>query len=146
MPCSCDARCCQEAHRYVGVVLRKGTTIYSPWVLRVGDNVRVTVEVLSRILLTLTVRVFTRAEGVAGDGTEVDSTRTIQTSSVGRKLQEWGPQTGIGLNEWVRYQFNADTALPDVTGSHVAFRVLSPVWFDTIHQTASGLPSTGGTV
>jgi hypothetical protein len=118
-----------------------GTTIYSPWVVRGADNVRATLNVISVNSLTLTVRLFSRPLDASGDGTEVDSTRTIVSTVAGKRLQEWGVLTGNGLNEVVRYQFSTGSVVSP--SAFVLFRMLQPVWFDTIRSIGSGIPTTG---
>ena len=126
-------------------MLRSDSTVFSPWIVREGDNLRVNVDVVSLDHTTLTVRLFSKREFAVGDGIEVDNTRTITTSAVGRMLQEWGPTTGTGLKSLVRYQFTATQVQPNPSATpRVVFRMLSPVWFDTLPTTAVSLPSSSG--
>jgi len=69
-----------------------------------------------------------RAEAV-GDGSNVDPTRSLASAVVGRKVQEWGPDTGDGIGEMVRYKV---TVTATGSNSWAIFRMLDPVWFDAI--------------
>lgn len=137
--------CCRDAGGFVAVLLRSDSTVFGPWIDREGDNLRATVDVVSLDHTTLTIRLFSKREFAVGDGTEVDITRTITTAAVGRMLQEWGPTTGTGLKTLVRYQFTATQVQPNPSATpRVIFRMLSPVWFDTLPTAAVTLPSSSG--
>ena len=127
---SCRCSCAREQQAYLAILLRPGTWVDSPWVPRKGDYLRATVELVdNKNNVSLTVRVFTKKEEETGDGVEVDSGTTIILSTPGRQLKEWGPITGTGLWEMIRYRFESES---DVAG-WVLFRMLSPVWFDAVN-------------
>jgi hypothetical protein len=112
--------------------------------VRQGDHLRTAVDVVALDSTTLTVRLFTKREPAAGDGFEVSVSRTITANAVGRRMQEWNPSTGAGLGSFVRYLFVATKAPNSPLAPYVVFRMLSPVWFDTVPTAAiSNLPSTG---
>jgi len=135
--CGCD---CEEPDRYVGVLLRRGTTVYGPWFERKADCIRSTVDLIAFSGIDLTVHLMTKGADDDTDGDEVDSTRTISLSTVQRKAQDWGPPTGIGLKQRVRYKIVTGTG--SLTG-WVLFRVLGPCWFDTVGVNVPW-PAAGG--
>lgn len=139
----CD--CCCDGAKFTAVQLRADTAVFSPWIERKGDNLRAMLDVVSVDRTILTIRLFTKRDYGVGSGTEVDMTRTITISSVGRLLQEWGPTTGVGLRTWVRYKFTTTNNPPNPTTSpNIVFRMLSPIWFDTVPTGAVTLPSSSG--
>ncbi len=103
-------------------LLEAGCTVYSPWIPRGGDNLIATLEVVEigsggRI----DVFVWTKNSEDVGPGTDASGTLKITLTAVGRGDEEW-----IGdAKEWVRYKIV-------VTGNWVLFRMLSPVWFDSV--------------
>ena len=132
--------CCDKS-RFVGVALRNGQTILSPWVERQADNLRAVIEVIARSSTQeMVVGLYTKDSSDPGDGVIVDSTTRLELNSSGRRLQEWGSTTGIGLKELVRYQF---VTAGGSDSTFIAFRMLPPIWFDTIQPRSSGIPSGG---
>jgi len=110
-----------------------GTTkVYSPWMPRQGDYIRATLEAVKLTEAGLEVRLFTKSSDDTGAGTEVHSSTKITTSgtTAGQFItQEWGPTTGSGLKDLVRYEFsNTSTTATD----WVLFRMLPAVWFDAV--------------
>lgn len=141
MACKCDCPCSCDDSRFVGVMLRNGQTIYSPWFERQGDNLRAVIDVM---VLTSTqemvVGMYTKRRDEDGNGDLVDLATRMSVTSTGLLLQEWGSMTGIGLRDLVRYRF----ATSQGTGqSFILFRMLQPIWFDTIKSVPSGIPSGG---
>jgi len=98
------------------------TKVYSPWFPRQADNLRATAELAATSGGVLTVKVFHKNTEDTGDGSEYVGT-SISLSSTGRDDAEF-----TGLKEMVRYQFTCG----DATGDWVLFRMLPPVWFDTV--------------
>jgi len=86
----------------------------------------------------LTVRLFSKNKGDTGNGTEVDASTSISLSSSGRSTAEWGPSTGTGIKQLVRYKFTASS----VFGKESAlFRMIYPLWFDAVNaSTGVGPP------
>jgi hypothetical protein len=85
--------------------------------------------------MSITVRLYTKDSDDVGDGVEVDSTTTISTSTTGRRVSEWGPGTGIGIKELVRYKV---VAVSTGLSPTVTLRMLDNCWFDTVRS--PGLP------
>jgi len=100
-----------------------GTEVYSPWFPRQGDNARFTLEVVAVSSATLKVEVFTKNSEDAGDGTIVSGVSATSTT-VERKVFE----AEGGLEELVRYKFT----VTDAVTKWVLFRMLRPVWFDSV--------------
>lgn len=145
MSCECNkaCNCACGTSGFTGVMLLNGTGgVYSPWFECHGDNVRAVLEVIAlSSTQQLSVGLFTKDAEDTGDGTVVDATVRIDASAAGRRIQEWGSLTGIGLKELVRYRF---FPFGGSGSSSVLFRMLSPVWFDTIRSIGSGIPVAGG--
>lgn len=127
--CGCDCRCESEGVRFQAVLLRRGTVIFSPWIERRCDRLRATAEVVLTSGDSLTVDLFTKKPDMRGDGTLVDAATKITLSAAGRQTVEWNPQTGTGMAGLVRYRFTVGTST--ATGI-VVFRMLPPIWFDTL--------------
>lgn len=105
--------------------LPNGADLYSPWFTRQGDNLRATVDIVavgSSGLLTVTVH--TKNSDDTGDGGTAlaEAAGDLSSVGVGRQWAEFGPGT---VKELVRYKFSAAT-------NWVMFRVLTPVWFDSV--------------
>jgi hypothetical protein len=108
------------------------TEVFSPWMPRGGDYVRITAELVAKSATgQLVVKLFTKNSEDTSDGADVDSgTPTeIELTAVGRETVEWNPSTGSGLKELVRYKF---IATGEAATDWVIFRVLAPVWFDAV--------------
>jgi len=105
----------------------EGTKVYSPWFPRQGDNAIMTLEVVAVSGATIKVEVLTKNSEDAGDGTIVTGVTgdaDITASTVGRSDGEWDQV----LEELVRYKFT----VTNTTEKWVLFRMLPPVWFDTV--------------
>lgn len=99
--------------------------VYSPWFPRQGDNLRATVELAANgASANVTVTVLTKAQDATTNGTAIGS--TFASSGPGRVTAEFTPTDGI--NELVRYKFDPGTT----SSGWVLFRMLAPVWFDSI--------------
>lgn len=116
---------------FQGQILNSGSSVYSPWMDRGGDFLRATVEVIDLGASgKLRVQVYTKNKSDTTNGAEVNSGTKIELTSAGRAVEEWGPGTGIGLKELVRYKFtNYETTN---TAAWVLFRTLSPLWFNAV--------------
>lgn len=119
---------------YRAQVLRgRSDPIFSPWFVRRSDFARLTADVIALTTSTsLEVRLFTKSRDQVGDGTEVDAGTSIVLANAGRSTVEWGPATGGGLRELVRYRFENTSADPN---KWVVFRMLSALWFDAVRAT-----------
>src|SRR5688572_20812517 len=105
-------------------------SVYGPWMPRRGDNLRVTLDFIHRVSSQLTVRVFTKNNEDAGDGNDADAGTSIVASASGRSTAEWTSGTAT-LKELVRYKFTVQST-GSGAGDWVLFRMLSPIWFDTV--------------
>jgi hypothetical protein len=107
-----------------------GNEIWSPWMARGGDNVRCTIDVTGLSGANLTVRLFTKNSEDGGAGSDVDLGTSISATTTGQTTQEWTVADGAQIKEMVRYKFT-------VGGTNAAdwiqFRMLNPVWFDTLN-------------
>lgn len=102
------------------------TEVYSPWFGRGSDNARFTLDLVDLDSGSkITVEVYHKNADETGDGTLYSGT-SIAENGKGRSTEEW-----TGLREMVRYKFTVQSELPD-TASWVLFRMLPPVWFDTV--------------
>lgn len=99
----------------------KDTVVYSPWIPREADYVRLTSEYLAGGG-TLLVQAYTKNEEDPGNGTII-SGASISQSGAGVMTEEWGD-----LKELVRLSFTVGTS----SGDWVLFRLLQPVWFDAV--------------
>ena len=106
--------------------------IYSGWSSRQGDYMRATVEVvgISSANCTLQTTLYSKDSEETTDGAVVDAAVVITQTATGRSTEEWGPSTGTGLNELVRYRFKVTQSGGAL--EWVLFRVLPPVWFDAV--------------
>lgn len=115
---------------FQGQLLNKGSAVYSPWMERGGDYVRVSAELIDLGGSgTLKVQVFTKNKEDAGNGSDVDASTFITIASAGRDTVEWGPGTGSGLKELVRYRISESN---NASGDWIMFRMLTPVWFNAV--------------
>ena len=98
--------------------------VYSPWMPRVSDNARFTMDVVWMFSGTLKVEIFHKNSEDTGDGQLTDG--SMSRTTIGRTTGEW-----TGLKELVRYRF---TITPTLIGTpaRVLFRTLQPCWFDTV--------------
>jgi hypothetical protein len=117
---------------FPGTVPATGIKVYSPWFPRQADSIRVTLEVVQINGATIVVELFTKKSEDSGDGTIADSAGAptkITANAIGRTTTEWLAAGTITLSEMIRYRFN-------VTGASVSdwvlFRMLSPVWFNSV--------------
>jgi hypothetical protein len=125
-------------------MLRNGQTVLSPWIDRRSDNLRSVIDVIAlSSAQEMVVGLYTKDLTDPGDGIAVDSNTRLEITSSGLRLQEWGSTTGVGLKELVRYRF-ATAGGTDST--FIVFRMLPPVWFDTIQSRSSGIPSGGAPI
>lgn len=108
-------------------------SVYSPWFPRGGNNLRATLEVVNVSGATLKVEVFTKESDETGDGDNAQASTSISESTAGRSTKEWTSLSTAGtvstIEDMVRYKFT-------ISGSNAAdwvlFRMLPPVWFDTV--------------
>ena len=97
--------------------------IYSPWFPRQGDNVTVTLERVEVDGGSLSAQAVTKNSEDAGNGTAIGSVITVD----GTKSVDTTDVTGEA-KELVRYEFT----MSGDPGNWVLFRMLPPVWFDTV--------------
>lgn len=104
----------------------QATTVFTPWMLRAADNLRVAVEVVAMGAdnCELLVQAMHRNIDEVGDGVAIGS--PIKIGSVGRSAVT----ECTGLKELVRFRITADEAGTGLDGWFL-FRVLDPVWFDS---------------
>lgn len=113
---------------FCGSVPATGILVYSPWFPRKGDSLRATAELVQVNGGTLKVEVFSKNTEDTGDGTNADAATNITLAATGRTTAEWTSGTAT-LKELVRYRFKVTGT---VVSDWVLFRMLSPVWFDTV--------------
>lgn len=117
-------------------ILRASTTYLTGWSPRRADYVIATVELIAALTASVEVRLFTKNLDFTGNGTNVDVSTLITISSAGRAKAEWGPFTGIGIRELVRYQLKVNPTNPPNANAFAVFRMLTPVWFDEVRVPA----------
>lgn len=107
--------------------------VYSTWIPRGGDNVRVAIEVLANSFTKMTVQVFHKNRSEVGDGTAfTPSTSVVFEPATGRQVEEWS-----GLKELVRFHICVEAdgggeVIEDGTVGWVIFRFLLPAWFEAV--------------
>jgi len=110
--------------------LFEGDSVYSPWMKRGGNNIRVTVDLISNTAGTeVQVELYHKKSEDAGDGSPVDA-NVLTTSTVGQSVQAWS-----GLEDMVRYKITSDKS-GGSSSDFVLFRMLSPIWFETVNATS----------
>ena len=106
--------------------------LYGPWMLRRGDSVRCTVDVgaISGAPV-VDIELFTKNTEDAGDGTNADAAAAtvIVANAIGRQTVEWLSAGNIALKELVRYRY---TITGNAVTDWIIFRMLQPVWFDSL--------------
>lgn len=122
------------------ILIAKSTSysVYSPWMSRGGDYLQATLNIVAiGGSPTLTVEVFTKNSEDSGDG-ESSGSQSITGTAVGVSSATWRSGAGGGgssnatLEELVRYRFTISGS----AGDWVAFRMVSPVWFDAVQTTS----------
>lgn len=109
--------------------------VYSPWMPRQGDNMIITVELITNNSSSVTIEVYQKnseqtGEGFAfpneddGGGTP-DPAQTVTESTAGNR--ESGTYTGV--MELVRYKIIGGGSS---AGDRILFRMLPIVWFDDV--------------
>ncbi len=116
---------------FQGQILNSGSAVYSPWMERAGDYLRATVDLIDLGASgKLRVQVFSKNKSDTTNGTEVNAGTKIELTAASRATEEWGPSTGTGLKELVRYKLtNYETTNTD---AWVLFRMLAPLWFNAV--------------
>ena len=111
------------------LLMCSGVPVYSPWFPRGGDNLRATVELIASYNSSsnITVSVLTKNAEETTDGTAIGSTFASSGGTAGRYAGEF-TAGATALKEMVRYKFDPGT----VTSGWVLFRMLPPVWFDSV--------------
>lgn len=100
-----------------------GDEVYSPWMARGGDNVIITVDLISRTgSAALTISLFDKNSETPGDGGVVSGGNLTSGGPGTREDKEYN-----GVLEMVRYKIVAGGS-----GDRILFRMLSPVWFDDV--------------
>ena len=106
-----------------------GVMVYSPWMPRGGDNLRFTLDVADIVGGNLTVTAFHKNSEDTGDG----STTSTAIGPVTTVVPPRSDAEHLGLKELVRYRFVFKASV-DGTIGWVLFRMLPPVWFDTLNS------------
>ena len=109
---------------FQGQYIFGNTAVYSPWMPRGGDNLRMTADVIQITGVTLDVEVATKKSEDSGDGTVLTSGK-ISTSTTGLSQKTF---TGE-VNDLVRYKF---TTSGGAATDYVLFRMLNPIWYDEV--------------
>ena len=113
---------------FQGQYLFNGDVVWSPWMKRGGNNIRVTVDLIANTTGTeVQIELFDKKSEDAGDGNPVDASNVIKTSTVGQSVGAWS-----GLEDLVRYKISADKA-GGSDSDYVLFRMLTPVWFESVN-------------
>jgi len=92
---------------------------------RQGDNVIAVADLIEiDKFVTFSVSLVDKNTEDSGDGTVVTG-GTLSSTKAGRIIKSYS-----GLKEMVRYKI---TALQDSPGDGLLFRMLEPVWYDTVN-------------
>jgi hypothetical protein len=106
-----------------GQYLFHNVAVYGPWMRRQGDGIRAIGELIAQNTGDVDVTVLTKATDESGDGTAVSGTLSLDTVGTVQS------QEFTGLKDLVRYKFTAT----GTTAAHYAlFRMLEPIWFDSV--------------
>jgi len=118
-------------------------SVYSPWLGRGGDNLLATLDIIESTSNGLIkVEVYSKNSETAGDGVDAskDATTAINISpsagATGPQSKTWNSEAiladngTVGLLELVRYRITVTSN--DGNLARVLFRMLDPVWFDTV--------------
>lgn len=129
------------------IVIAKGTdySLFGPWMSRGGDYLQATLNIVAVNGASgspkLTVKIYTKNSEDPGDGSDSSSSTTvkIEESDVGVFSAIWRSGAGAGssgananLDELIRYHYT----ISGTSGHWLAFRMLSPVWFDSVQATS----------
>jgi hypothetical protein len=118
-------------------LLMKGSVVFGPWFPRRGDNIRATLDVVN-ILGTNTkivVELYTKNTETPGNGENADTSGTprlnIEGTARDQTTTEWSEDTDsdVQILELVRYKY---TVTSEDDFGWVLFRMLAPVWFDSV--------------
>ena len=106
------------------------TQLFSEWFPRGGDNAWFTVEIIEKSAggSNFFVFAYTKALETPGDGIQI-STPAILATTAGIHTLLWQPPSSF--SELVRYGFGFQATTGGAT-EWAAFRMLDPIWFDTI--------------
>lgn len=100
-----------------------GTTLFSPWMSRQGDNLTLTVDFIEQATSTLGVTVFQKNSQDTGNGTaHPDGVLTMANTTASNT------KTFTGLEELVRFQF----ATTGSGANYALFRMLPNLWFNDV--------------
>ena len=101
-------------------------SLFSPWMVRRGDNIQIVAEALAFIGSSpeLSVELYTKNSEDPGDGDPLGTALTI--TSVGPASKEFS-----GCDELVRYKYTYSSSSAN-SYDYALFRMLSPVWFDDV--------------
>ena len=112
--------------------LQGGTTVFSPWVEREGDSVRIALDLVSKAgNAQIAVTLHTKETDDAGDGNDSGGAGIAATGTVGQSIAAFstaGPSPSVTLNDLVRYKF----VVTGTSDAWVLFRMLPAVWFDSV--------------
>lgn len=106
---------------------RDTLTVYGVWMPRKGDNLRLTVEVVWNVFADFTVTLFQKNYDEVGDGATTGVSLAFPVTT-GRQTMEL-----LGAKELVRLRIDLDPGGAITTGvGLVAYRILQPVWFESV--------------
>lgn len=114
-----------------GQYLISGDTVYSPWISREGDLLRVHYDAIALGKGALCgLQVFHKNRQDTGPGT-MAGTVTLNVSAVGVTGSEFSD-----LKEMVRYKMFCTSP---TKGNYALFRILSPIWFDQVRASGNNV-------
>lgn len=113
--------------QYIHASFGTPVVIDGPWFGRKGDMIDYTVDIADVLNATISVALIHKNTEDTGNGAATGST-IAATSTIGRTDQEFTS----GLKEMVRYRFTV-VCEDEVPGlGWILFRMLPPVWFDSL--------------
>jgi hypothetical protein len=104
-------------------------TVYGVWIPRKGDNVQMTMEVVSNSNAIVTATLFYKNYEDTGNGSSAGVSTTFAAGVTGRQDMEL-----LGSKELVRVQLSV-TASEELSPGEMGwflYRFLQPVWFEAV--------------
>lgn len=107
----------------------KPLDVWSYWIPRSGDNVILAIEVVHNSGVDISVRLYQKNYHEVGDG--VDAGVGVSYSGFAAGIQTFEK---IGAKELIRAKISVlrSASLPSTDSGTVLFRVLEPVWFESV--------------
>ncbi len=106
--------------------LFKDNEVYTDWLARQGDTVRLTADLIKKNNADLEILAYIKNEEDEGDGAPIFGQDRLTMTATGRGVVEWH-----SLKELVRFRIRCKVT-SGFGNEFVALRVLELVWFDAV--------------